>query len=308
MKKIALFLVHGFLGSGKTTLIQKILREKSNLKCAVVQNEFGDIGIDGLLLERTGLKIKEVNDGSIFCSCRHDQFIEALLELGKLNINLLVIEASGISDPSVMEQDMGIIEKKRPGVYDYRGNVCIVDSENFLDLLEVMTSIERQIEYANVVLLNKIDLIDEEKKERITKRIREINASPPIIETEYADGNISFDEIAEIMSQKLPPVKPSTNTRNTRPGRITLDTSNEVDFKKSKIFFESIAPETQRIKGFIITNEGKFYVDGVSRSLKIRSVSAEHIRPYVIIILKPQMDLQILSDIRRVWSSLNEDN
>ena len=89
MEKKKLFVLTGFLGAGKTSFLQHILEAFSDKKLAVIQNEFGKIGIDGSILQKQGIPIKEINRGSIFCSCLQLSFVEALAELAKSDMESL---------------------------------------------------------------------------------------------------------------------------------------------------------------------------------------------------------------------------
>ena len=96
----SIYLVTGFLGAGKTTFVNGFLDEYKG-RVAVIVNEFGNEGIDGELIHKTeGTEIYEINSGSIFCSCKLMDFANALIELSKYDVDIVLVEASGLSDPS----------------------------------------------------------------------------------------------------------------------------------------------------------------------------------------------------------------
>ena len=125
----------GFLGAGKTTLLQKILEEYSDQKIGVLINEFGAVSIDSELVEGEGIDMTELSNGSIFCACLKDKFVEALIELSGKDIDYLFIEASGLADPANMEDILSGLQEHLTRRYDYTHSVCIVDSTSYPDLI-----------------------------------------------------------------------------------------------------------------------------------------------------------------------------
>ena len=122
---IHLVVLTGFLGAGKTTLMQRTLDAFSDEKTGVIINEFGNENIDSVLLKREGLEISELSNGSIFCACIRDKFVDSLIEMSHMDIDYLFIEASGLADPSNMETILtGIAHKTRAG-YNYHGTTQI---------------------------------------------------------------------------------------------------------------------------------------------------------------------------------------
>lgn len=102
-----LIILSGFLGSGKTTLLRSLLLHHSNRKVAVLLNDFGDIPVDGETLRRSGVEggvVVEIGGGSVFCSCLREPFIKALANLAARDEDLIIVEASGMSDPSAVDK------------------------------------------------------------------------------------------------------------------------------------------------------------------------------------------------------------
>ena len=107
---IQIVLLSGF-GSRKTTLMQRLLDTYQEHKIGVIINEFGEINIDAKLVKRDGIDIAELSNGSIFCACIKDKFVDGLIEMSKTDIEYLFIEASGLADPSNMEDILKGIKK-----------------------------------------------------------------------------------------------------------------------------------------------------------------------------------------------------
>ena len=188
--EINVYLISGFLGSGKTTFLNRILkRAPTDAKLMVLMNEFGDEGIDGVLIEDPELELMEISRGSIFCACVKGDFIKGLYRIATaIKPELLVIEATGAANPSDLTADL-----KNPvfkGAFALREKFCLIDAENFLDQYEVFTAIERQVESTDRFIVNKVDLSDEDTIARIKEVIAGHNPKAEFVETTYA--NVDF--------------------------------------------------------------------------------------------------------------------
>jgi G3E family GTPase len=159
-----LYLITGFLGAGKTTFLKNLLAQLSGHKLRVIVNEFGSEGIDGALLRGSGAVVEEIYSGSIFCSCRLDQFEETLKKVYLEAPELILVEPSGLSDPTqieaVLKQTDGL------GGLSYMGGICLVDAVNFKKVLSTARVSRKQVMVSDLVLLNKADLYP---KRRLTK-------------------------------------------------------------------------------------------------------------------------------------------
>ena len=111
------YLITGFLGAGKTCFVKNMVKALPHETMDIIVNEFGREGIDGALLHKTGLQVKEIVNGSIFCTCRLDQFEEALASSLSRKPEAILVEASGLSDPMNIRRvlDSGIMQG--PGVW-----------------------------------------------------------------------------------------------------------------------------------------------------------------------------------------------
>jgi G3E family GTPase len=160
---IKVILITGFLGSGKTTLVNNLLKLKRK-KVGVLVNEFGKTGIDGKLIKGTEHDVKELNNGSIFCSCIKEDFIKALAEIKDYDIEYLFIEASGLSDPSNIKKILDIVEKVYKYKYEFSGSICMVDAQHFLQQYELLPSLKRQIDHSHTIIINKVDKKSKSRK------------------------------------------------------------------------------------------------------------------------------------------------
>ena len=176
---IDIYLVTGFLGAGKTTLMQNLLKVFENDKVALIVNEFGQEGVDGAVLEKEGMVIEQIVDGSIFCVCRSDKFIDALLKTKERDIDCVLVESSGLADPFGMHEVTGMLQKLSPDTFHYSGSICVIDAKHFSKLSDVVPVLIEQVQGADLLLINKIDLSTPEALEKVEKGVRKLNNRDP---------------------------------------------------------------------------------------------------------------------------------
>ena len=188
-------IVSGFLGAGKTTLIKKLLKESlANTKVVLIENEFGEIGIDGGFLKDAGIEIKEMNSGCICCSLVGD-FGESLKEvLSTYSPERIIIEPSGVGKLSdVMAAVSGATEDADVVL---NSAVAVVDAKKAKMYIKNFGEFFiNQIEHAGTVILSRTDLISEEKITEVVGMIREHNPKATIITTPWDE--LSGDKILE---------------------------------------------------------------------------------------------------------------
>ncbi|UCG01216.1 MAG: GTP-binding protein [Candidatus Heimdallarchaeota archaeon] len=301
-KQIHLFLINGFLGSGKTTFLLKLLSLFSSQKCGVLMNEFGEIGIDGLLLPQNELELIEINGGSIFCQCRHDTFVEELIQLSTTPIDVLFIEASGLADPVTMDKDLQIVRKKIGEIYAYSGNICLIDSLHFISLVDVVQTIEKQIQYASVAIINKIDLVTPKRVLEIKHKLRSINSRIKIIRTSF--GDLSQDKLEKMYSKRKVVEKdfPGTFATTKSAIDISLRANHGLDSQKVREYFSELAKKTRRMKGFIQLDDGQwYYLDSVNGSLSLTQTGSTYSQSMIVVIFKERVEEKIVSRAESLW-------
>ena len=264
-----LILLTGFLGSGKTTLLQNILKQYGSQKNGLIVNEFGPVNVDGRLLSKQGVQTALLSNGSVFCACLKDKFVDSLIDMSRLGLDNLFIEASGLADPSSMETVLAGIAGETGGVYTYRGSICVVDASRYLDLSQVLTSAESQIEYCSAVILNKTDLADDAALQEIKDQIRSVNDRAAIYPSTYC--NVDILNIIKNMGAILKPqARESSNSiRNRAASFIVTDDKDLVSRDALQAFLFEIAPDTYRIKGFVRTSEGTVEVSAAGTNITI---------------------------------------
>ncbi len=181
------YLITGFLGSGKTTFLNRIIDKfPKEKKLTILMNEFGEIGIDGTLIEGEELDMMEISKGSIFCVCVKTDFIKGLYELNNtVQPDVLIIESTGVANPSDLKRDLKLpIFNDR---FQFVEQFCVLDAAHFLDAYETYASLEKQIASSTVFIINKTDLAPIETIEKVKEVVHEFHPHPYFFETTYAD-------------------------------------------------------------------------------------------------------------------------
>ncbi len=178
-------IISGFLGAGKTTFIKRLLKENGGEKTVIIENEFGEIGIDSGFLQDAGVEITEMNSGCICCSLVGD-FKEALLKVcEELNPERIIIEPSGVGKLSDVIKAVSAASTN--GSFIIRGNCAVVDAKKFkMHLKNFGEFFLDQIKNANAIVLSHTEDITEEKLSAVINSIREHNDKAEIISTHYS--------------------------------------------------------------------------------------------------------------------------
>ncbi len=206
MALIPTTILTGFLGAGKTTLLNRILREPHGLRIAVIENEFGQENIDNeILVQDSGEHIVEMNNGCICCTVRGD-LIVALSELarqrdaGLLRFDRVVIETTGLANPGPVAQTF-FVDDTVGAHYMLDAVLTVVDAHHAMGQLDQHEEAQRQVGFADKILLSKTDLCGEEELAALRARLRRINPRAPIGAADF--GRVPLAEVLDIKGFNL---------------------------------------------------------------------------------------------------------
>lgn len=191
--KVPVTLLTGYLGAGKTTLLNRILTENHGRKYAVIVNEFGEEGIDNDLVIDADEEIFEMNNGCICCTVRGDliRILGGLLKRAD-QLDGILIETTGLADPSPVIQTFFVDDDLRETL-GLDAIITVVDAKHFLETVDLQHECEEQVAFADIILLNKTDLVSPENLAKVEQKIRALNKFAKLHKTKQA--SIALEEI-----------------------------------------------------------------------------------------------------------------
>lgn len=260
--KTKIDIISGFLGAGKTTLINKLLKcEEYKKDIALIENEFGDIGIDGSLISSTDINIKEINSGCICCSVANDFYNGIITIVEKYKPRRIIIEPSGVSKLSEIISICNKEELKE--ILEIDSIITVVDGVKFnLYLMNFSEFYIDQIKNANSIFVSRKDILGD-NLEKIINQIKSLNNKAKIIseleEINLKDKKYSYKESLDnnIQSNKIKHIKLNNKNKIISP-RGNLKIANKGTINKTKATFQSIGINTERI---FSEDELKYIID-----------------------------------------------
>ena len=195
----------GFLGAGKTTLLNRILKEDHGHRIAVIENEFGEIGIDSEIIEKTDESIIEMNNGCICCTVRGDLIkilgsLKQKREGGELKFDRVVIETTGMADPGPVAQTF-FTDEEIGAYYLLDSILTVVDAKHAPKQLDEFREAQEQVGFADRILMSKTDLVDDEDVKKLSERIRKMNPRAPVKKVHFGETPIA--EVLDIRGFNL---------------------------------------------------------------------------------------------------------
>lgn len=247
--KVPVTLITGYLGAGKTTLLNRILTEQHGKKYAVIVNEFGEEGIDNELVVNADEEIFEMNNGCICCTVRGDliRIISTLMKRAE-EFDGMIIETTGLADPAPVVQTFFVDEDVQQKV-TLDAVVTVVDARHFMDTVDEEHELAEQVAFADIILLNKTDLVDADTLSIVKSKIHALNKMAKVIET--VQSSVPLDDVLNRQAFDL------SRVLEFEPGLLDEEDDHEHDEDIISISLKTdlaIEPEkfSEWIRGFIM--------------------------------------------------------
>ena len=194
LNKIPVTILTGYLGAGKTTLLNRILTEKHHQKIAVIVNEYGEVGIDNQLVVDADEEILEMNNGCICCTVRGDliRILRTLvfsMEQGKVKFDRVLIETTGLADPAPVAQTF-FMDELLSEKFEVDSIITVVDSKHITRHLDGHDEAQEQIAFADVIILNKTDLVSNDDLQSLERRLTNMNAAAKRLHAQNCNINL----------------------------------------------------------------------------------------------------------------------
>ncbi|WP_124553159.1 CobW family GTP-binding protein [Methylophilus methylotrophus] len=263
--RIPVTILTGFLGAGKTTLLNRILQEQHGQRIAVIENEFGETGIDGELLIQGDEQIVEMNNGCICCTVRGD-LVRILGDLAQklaakeISFDRVIIETTGLADPAPVAQTF-FVEDDVYANYHLDAIITVVDAVHAMQQLDAHHEAQEQVGFADRILLSKTDLVTPEAVSALSARLQNINSRATIHNVHFGQTDLrqildidgfSLDAILEIEPDFLRDVSHAHDDDVTS---FVFSSERPFDLQKLEIFLETIihdyGPQLLRYKGIV---------------------------------------------------------
>jgi G3E family GTPase len=306
MSKTPTYLITGFLGSGKTTFIQRAIDHfAGKCKTGIVQNEFAPASIDGKELKRitnSNFDLLEINNGSVFCVCLLSGFITSLKDfVAMYHPDILIIETSGLSDVISVGQVFNSSELQEE-IY-LAGTICIVDAGHFMKIENLMPRVKHQVMIADHLLINKTDLIS--GHQAVLSEIDQINPYGKKYLTTFCDADLDgiFQPMPSPSWTKLPSFIISKETGGSPDVHSAVFRSGKpLNSCKLDEFVKMVASKSYRLKGIIWSSNGKSYsVQSVFNDIKYTEVERPD-RQTELIAIGKDISARELKDMYQYYS------
>lgn len=288
-----LIILTGFLGSGKTTVLRNLIKFCQNRKIAVLLNDFGEIPVDGIILRQDGLSdgvVVEIGGGSVFCACLRESFVHSMLEMSRRDEDLVIVEASGMSDPSAIDRMLHL--SKLDEHFEHTSTICLFDPVKSLKLASVLEVIPRQLAAATVAIITKCDLASAIEIKNATDYIVSKEPNLPIVQS--YNGKIDLSSLPKRAAKSF---TFGFNTPETRPDSMTIEKINcPIDVLISLLKNDE---NVLRVKGFVQALDGIWFISDFGRDYE---------KQLVDVAIVPLTIITIQGTLNNICKRLKADN
>lgn len=263
--------VNGFLGSGKTTVISHLIDQLilNKEKVVYVKNEIGETDLDAQLMRGKNIIAKELLNGCICCTLI-GPFLASINELiTTYHPDRIIIESAGSADPA----SLALMVDNHPSL-KRDGVIAIIDVVNFNGYDKINHVAKRQAEFTDLIIFNKVELVDQTRKMQVVGYVREINEKSPIIEAK--NGQVNSELVFGLTSNLLPRLAEHDHTDHDADDEITAFTyKNEKMINKSSLenILQKLPKNIFRVKGFFTDNGQTWIVNHVFNRTNFEEVS-----------------------------------
>ncbi|MCK9286978.1 MAG: GTP-binding protein [Sphaerochaetaceae bacterium] len=307
-KQIPLILVTGFLGSGKTSLINAVLKNLDDKRIALLLNDFGSMVIDRDLIEsdKPVVQISALNGGQIFCSCLSGSFVKQTIAMAALDIDMIIVETSGLAKPSTLVELTTIIEARSEHVIFYAGMLCVIDAVRYRMLSTVVGNLNEQIVYSDMLIINKTDLVDANALVRLESELKRLVPAVPMIRTVHCD--VPFDIFTSLRCDRSRFPKDVTMFEGWgtygRPSSYTFLPKDNITLQNVQTFAVEVSPSLLRLKGFLPMQDGTWIkVDAVGSQVDVSNTEkTPQVEPGLVALFNPSFDGKV--SIETAWEKV----
>ena len=277
-EKVPVTILTGFLGSGKTTLLNRILSEEHGKRIAVIENEYGEVGIDQGLVINADEEVFEMSNGCICCTVRGD-LIRVLGNLMKRRdkFDYVLVETTGLADPGPVAQTF-FMDEEISSEFTLDGIVTLVDAAHIDQQLGRSDESSEQVAFADVLVLNKTDLVSDEALDSLESRLRDMNRMTRIIRAEKAEVpietvlNLSAFDLDQILKRRPTFLEPEypfewSGVYEIESGKYELKLAEGPDPEMSLVAFASQGFSEEELK------------EGAEASVRLYAEKAINLKP-----------------------------
>lgn len=282
--KIPVYIITGFLGSGKTTFLNNLIKDATYKRVVVIENEIGKVNIDGAMIIDSVDDVIELTAGCLCCNLNEKLYsvLSGLVER-KDEFDIIVIETTGIADPAGVVETFwidGFMERN----FSVMSTICLADAQNMRTSIEITEEARRQIAFSDIVLLNKTDTAEVEELSSLTSLINDIN--PGVITYHGQFGKFPCDKILQYtanskvtVQNKIQALHKQYTHKHKGINTFTLTYDQPFDFNRLRhtlmLLIQVNKNQIYRIKGFvdIPDMESRILIQSVYQSFRVEEGS-----------------------------------